>query len=243
MPFVSSARGTFGAVGKGRGLSTLGESASTAALSASAIKAANPTAPDGIYWISAPWTSNTPTQVYCDMTIDGGGWMLYSCKVTNTHNPLVPTISATAWTSTTTNTTGYVPTTSWSKLLWRFNDKVGKPQATIYTRANDTGSGAATFQNGMHSATSLGNALQVQGWTRSTNLTTFSSITLSTNGMYTSCFLSEEHGGGTDLILDMWSCSADGPANYLFTDNVAVNGMKCVAGYCYENEPILSMWK
>ena len=243
MPFVSSARGTFGAVGKGRGRSALGESASTAALSASAIKAANPTAPDGLYWISAPWTSNTPTQVFCDMTIDGGGWMLWACKVNSTHNPLVTTISATAWTSTTSDTTGYVPTTSWSKVLWRFNDKVGKPYGTIYTRANDTTPSAASFQAVVHSGTNYVNAVVVQGWSRSTNLTTFNSVTLSNAGMYTSCGFSEEHGSGTDIILDTWACSADGGNNYVFSDNNAVNGMKCVAGYCYQNEPILYMWK
>jgi hypothetical protein len=230
-------------VGKGRNRALLGESSSTPAVNAAAIKTANPTAPDGLYWISDSWTGNVATQVYCDMTIDGGGWMLWACKVTNTHNPLISTISSTAWTSTTSNTTGYVPTTSWSKVLWRFNDKVGKPYGTIYTRANDTGVNAAAFQAVVHSGTNYINAANVQGWTRSTNLTTFSSITLSSAGMFTSAGFSEEHGSGTDIILDTWASSPDSAANYLFTDNVAVNGMKCVAGYCYENEPILYMWK
>ena len=42
--------------------------------SAVAIKTARPTAPDGIYWINTAF--NGPTPFWCDMTTDGGGWIL-----------------------------------------------------------------------------------------------------------------------------------------------------------------------
>ena len=47
---------------------------SNPATSANAIKAARPSAPDGIYWISTNFNGNLP--FWCDMTTDGGGWIL-----------------------------------------------------------------------------------------------------------------------------------------------------------------------
>ena len=47
---------------------------SNPATSANAIKAARPSAPDGIYWIATNFNGNLP--FWCDMTTDGGGWIL-----------------------------------------------------------------------------------------------------------------------------------------------------------------------
>jgi len=52
-----------------------GSSASRAAISAVAILAAKPSATDGAYWIQ-PATAPAPYQVWCNMTLEGGGWML-----------------------------------------------------------------------------------------------------------------------------------------------------------------------
>ena len=55
-----------------------GSAASKAAASASAIKSLTGTTTDGLYWINV---SGTPTEIYCDMNTDGGGWMLsFRCK-------------------------------------------------------------------------------------------------------------------------------------------------------------------
>jgi hypothetical protein len=53
-----------------------GSSASKAATSALAILAARPNSPDGAYWIKPDGYAGDPFQVWCNMTLEGGGWML-----------------------------------------------------------------------------------------------------------------------------------------------------------------------
>lgn len=52
----------------------IGLSSSTAAINASEIKYHNPHAPSGVYWIK--WNGTTPVQIYCEMNLHGGAWMM-----------------------------------------------------------------------------------------------------------------------------------------------------------------------
>lgn len=56
-----------------------GSTSARAAPSALFIKQLTGTTTNGLYWIK-PGTNPTPLQVYCDMNIDGGGYMMICCS-------------------------------------------------------------------------------------------------------------------------------------------------------------------
>jgi hypothetical protein len=246
MPFYSSVRGLYGATGKLSPDTRIGYTEARPASSATAIKSANPSAPDGVYWISAAWTGNVATQVYCDLTTDGGGWMLYSCKVSHTFATYSGVLDSNRFTSINSDTRGYIPTSSYTDALWRFADKVGKPYMTKWTKANGSGAQASLFSSFLSNPVSNGfnNGAVSAGFRTTSNGSTFSPVSLSA-GLYffDTQGVSEEHGAGGDKVIDLWGSGPDSNNNYYFTDNSAGNGQKCVAGYCYYTEPVLYMWR
>lgn len=225
-----------------------GLTANTAATSALSILQINPNAADGLYWIRAPYiNSGTATQVYCDMTTDGGGWMLYACKVNYNSITVNGSLSATAYSTINADTNGKVPTSSFEELMWRFSDKAGKPYVTKYTKQDDTGAAKSTWNSFIVNPSGNYSAQAVGGWRRSTNggFTWSSVYNMQEFFFYTSGgAMSEQHGNppGSDQYLDLWSAT-DGTNSYTYTDNSTGNGTKCIAGYCYFTEPVLFFWR
>ncbi len=66
------------------GVGTLGSASSCAAGSCQAILTASPTAVDGSYWVDPLGTG--AFQVYCDMTVDDGGWTLVASVSSSNQN-------------------------------------------------------------------------------------------------------------------------------------------------------------
>ena len=68
-----------------------GSSPEKAAESATAIKNLDPSVPDGLYWIKPTGWPSSAIQVYCDMTTDGGGWMMigYAGTITTSKSSTV----------------------------------------------------------------------------------------------------------------------------------------------------------
>ena len=77
-----------------------GSSAGNAGLSASQILRDFPTSPTGVYWIDAdgPDGAGAPRQLYADMTVAGGGWMLV--RHTTNSGGWIQTVDSLAGTAT-----------------------------------------------------------------------------------------------------------------------------------------------
>ena len=124
-----------------------GSSSDKAAPSALAIKRANPSALDGVYWINLPVVG--ATQIYCimDNVYDGGGWMM-AMKATRgtTFN-----YDANYWTaSNTLNTTAYNQSDGDAKFdtmnYYRAKDMMARfPDVTTGTGGSVKDTGAWTW--------------------------------------------------------------------------------------------------
>lgn len=137
-----------GSIWVGIGLAD-GSSYSSAAESAVAIKALTGTTVDGFYWINI---NGVPTQVWCDMNNNGGGWMLVA-KASGVDDSQW-TYDDAYWTnSTLVNETGDALT---------FN---GHIKTKVYT--------SVPFSQVRIAMNSLSNGIVESGWSNSTSFASF----------------------------------------------------------------------
>lgn len=137
-----------------------GSNAAAAADSAAAIKALTGTTTNGFYWILI---GSTPTQIWCDMTNDGGGWMLAAKSSGNDDAHWY--YSDAAWTDTTTFSAdqdaiaynGHIKTTVFTN---RAFTQVRLPMQTLSNAIIENWSGS-TFASFMNGSASSGNARSV----------------------------------------------------------------------------------
>jgi hypothetical protein len=92
-----------------------GSTSARVGASASAIKSATGTTTNGTYWITV---RGTPTQLYCDMNTDGGGWMSFAA-MSSFGNTFAGSSGGTGWDTTTYSYGTYDSTGGTGSDYWR----------------------------------------------------------------------------------------------------------------------------
>ena len=192
---------------------------------------------DGIYN-----SSSFAYPFYCDMTTDGGGWTLLATKVSALFTYIVSFAQGCAVQLNTDCGSSLSNNAPWSQVLFRFRS-ASPFVATIYTRKNATGVDLAMID---YTTSSNGPAYgfhKFVGNTRTpaTGLTSIPIFYWSTSSGFT-----ERWANGSDVWLNLWSSASqpyDTTNSYILSDNQSAQGTKCVAGYCYLNEPLWIMYR
>ena len=92
-----------------------GSSSSRAAASAEAIKSLTGTTTNGTYWINI---GGTPTEIYCDMVTDGGGWMSFAA-MTGSGSMWSGSTGSTSWATTSYSLGTYDKAGGTASNYWR----------------------------------------------------------------------------------------------------------------------------
>lgn len=252
MPLAINGSGTITQTTYNSGINlSIGRAQDSPAISAIQIKQLTNTTTNGLYWILV---NGVARQVYCDMNVLGGGWMLYACKVTYNFNPFYSTsLTSTHMSTINADTTGKIPDSfrgNWTQLMWRFADVTNKPYVTVYNKLDDTGANRLTWNNWLENPTTDNQAQSIGGFRKSTDGgSTFSvNYGMATTNNYFYYSNSNSSGGmsqahdGSDQYLDLWN-TVDPSNNYSGNDGANSVGTKCIAGYCYLTEPVFYMFR
>jgi len=200
----------------------------------------------GFYWIDPNGGSKDDSfQAFCDMESGGGGWTLFATKVSPSFLFIRTKFSALAAKATKVDAASHIHPDmgDWREVMFRFADS--NTIRVIYNRkAGATRSGKKEFERFL-----MGKSANMyrtvfgfykhglENYNQRSPAGGFAEI--SSLCFYTTHGISETHSG-TDRWIDMWRYS-DRSNNYVSSDHSDALGRKCIAGYCYLNEPIWVM--
>jgi hypothetical protein len=142
-----------------------GTTSGKANISAAAIKAINPSVTSGVYWIrSTGINSNTPFQVYCDFTLDGGiGYAVYYQELHDSTNDGGDSGYEFGPTHSEMQSTGYSGTAGWTNEYFahpylfpiQYNNGAGASRMIIYNKTTGGGSSAGGITSTTYKSTRL----------------------------------------------------------------------------------------
>ena len=178
------------------------------------------------------------------METERGGWTLVATKVSASFLFIKPTFSTLAAKTKNADAASHIHPSmgDWREVMFRFAD-VSIIRVIYNRKAGAPQNGKEEFEKFLMGK-SMQVAKNVYGFYKYSpkdpkRSPTGGFATIKALHFYSDQGISESHGG-SDKWLDIWD-SADSSNNYVYTDDSKALGTKCIAGYCYLNEPIWVM--